>query len=375
MRRASRESRTKESQNAAAANKRDARIAEARQPKNLNVGRPFLLFSPVRGKSRYQSNGDHQAIADARHSTTHLIPTVFHEDWWLDAATNGNFSVVEVSAGNKTVGRLPFEMSSRDGLRGIWTPPLTHFLGPGIDEGNGNDNSRFLRRIDITRELIAKLPKASWQCFRCHRGTTDVIAFQEESFKTYAQFTFEIQPGPVELLWQQMRDKTRNVIRRAEEQFRIEEINDAEKFVSLYENHLSSRGVRNTLDLAAAKRLVHASLERQRGRVLAARNQQGEVVAANFCAWDSTAAYYVACTRSDAAGNSAGSLLVWDAIQRAARGGLIFDFSGLGTRGSVLHYAGFGAALGTRFVAVRASLVGKLVARARLLFAEEHFLY
>lgn len=306
------------------------------------------------------------------HPTT---PTVFHEDWWLDAATDGNYSVAEVTAGGRTVGRLPFAMTTRLGLGGIWTPPLTHFLGPGVDPGAGSKNSRFLRCLDITRELIAKLPRSCWQCIRCHRGTNDVIAFQEERFKTYVQFTHEIEPGPVEYLWSQMRDKTRNVIRRAAEQFTVTELSDPDEFISLYDRHMSARGIENTLDLGAARRLTRAALGRKRGKVLVAHTAHGDAVAANFCAWDSQTSFYVACTRGEMAGNGAVSLLLWEAIQYAAKNGLVFDFAGLGTHGSILHYAGFGASIGTRFVAVRASLVAKALARARLLFAEEHFLF
>ena len=304
-----------------------------------------------------------------------LIPTVFHEDWWLDAATEGHYSIAEVSSNGKIVGRLPFLLRRRFGIYGIWTPPLTHFQGPAIDDGNGTDNNRLLRRLEITRELIDELPRSSWQCIRCHGGTTDVIAFQDQAFKTYVQFTLEIAPGPVQGLWQKMRNKTRNTIRRAEEQFAVSEMTEAEEFVRLYEAHLSSRQVRNTLDLAAARRLILASLERNRGRLLAARNAKNEVIAANFCAWDSRAAFYVACTRSADAGNGASSLLLWKAIQHAAMRGLIFDFAGLGTRGSILHYAGFGGTVSTRFVAVRALGIGRFVARARVLFMDEHFLY
>ena len=57
------------------------------------------------------------------------------------------------------MGRLPYLVRSRFGLKGIWTPPITYFLGPGIDEGDGSPNTRFLKRMEITRELIAKLPK------------------------------------------------------------------------------------------------------------------------------------------------------------------------------------------------------------------------
>jgi hypothetical protein len=304
-----------------------------------------------------------------------LTPTVFHEDWWLDAATGGNYSVVEAAASGKVVGRLPFLLRGRFGLAGIWTPPLTHFLGPGIDEGTGSRNSRFLRRMEITRELIQKLPRSSWQCIRCHRGTTDVIAFQEQSFKTYAQFTHEIVPDRCENLWRQMRDKTRNVIRRASEELGVDELKDVEEFIRIYQSHLASRRVRNTLDFSTAKRVLTAALERNRGRILAARDANGEIVAANFCAWDNDASYYIACTRSETAGNGANSLLLWEAIQHAALRGLVFDFAGLGGNGSVLHYAGFGATVGTRFVAVRAKGIGRIVARARVLLMDEHFLF
>jgi hypothetical protein len=313
------------------------------------------------------------APADA--SRSGVIPTVFHEEWWLDAATQKSYSVVEVNAGCRTVGRLPFEIRRRSGLVGIWTPPLTHFLGPGVDEGDGSASNRFLRRLEITRELILKLPQTSWQCVRCHRGTSDVIAFQEQSFKTYAQFTYEIAPGPLPGLWQQMRNKTRNVIRRAQEQHTVCELQDPKEFVSVYQAHLVSRHIQNSLDLATAERVVQAALERNRGRILAARNERGEIVAANFCAWDCNSSFYIACTRREDAGNGASSLLLWEAIQHAAAKELTFDFAGLGTRGSVLHYAGFGGSVRTRFVAVRATGIGRLVARSRLLLMDEHFLF
>jgi Acetyltransferase (GNAT) domain len=334
--------------------------------------RPALLIPFQKANNRPTSAG---TPGPGKPSQSPLIPTIFHEDWWLDAATQGSYSVVEVTSGGKPMGRLPFVMRKRSGLMGIWTPPLTHFLGPGIDEGEGSCSNRFLRRLETTRELIHKLPRSSWQCVRCHRGVTDVIAFQEESFKTYAQFTHEIAPGPVPALWQQLRDKTRNVIRRAQEQLVVSELQDVDEFARVYEIHLASRQLDNTLDLVTARRVLGVALERNRGRILVAKNQKNEIVAANFCAWDSTASFYVACTRSGTAGNGATSLLLWEAIQHAAGKGLIFDFSGIGTRGSVLHYAGFGGNVGTRFVAVRASGIGRMVARARLLLMDEHYLF
>jgi hypothetical protein len=304
-----------------------------------------------------------------------LNPTVFHQSWWLDAVTLGRYSVAEVSAGGRTVGRLPYLMRNRLGLQGIWTPPLTYFLGPGIDEGDGSPNNRFLKRMEITRELISKLPRSSWQCIRCHAGITDMIAFQKQGFRTYVQFTHEIQPAPFESLWRQMRNKTRNVIRRAEEQFILEELDDSEEFIRAHETNLAAEGVRDSLDLCACRRVVAAALERRQGRIIAARNGKNQIIAANFCAWDGTTSYYVLSTRSQEAGNGASSLLIWEAIQHAAIRGLTFDFAGLGTQGSVLLYSGFGANVSPRYVAVRASGFARLVADARALLTKEYFFF
>jgi len=304
-----------------------------------------------------------------------LVPTVFHEDWWLDAATAGRYSVAEVQAGNKTVGRLPYLVRSRFGLKGIWTPPVTYFLGPGIDEGDGSPNNRFLKRMEITRELIAKLPKSSWVCIRCHAGVKDMIAFQEQRFRTYVQFTHEIAPAPTELLWQQMRNKTRNVIRRAKEQLSIDQILDPEDFIRAHKSNLAAEGESDSLDMDACRRLLNSALARKRGRIVAARNAKGEIIAANFCAWDHETSFYVLSTRSSDAGNGATSLLIWEAIQHAVSQGLTFDFAGLGTRGSVLLYSGFGASVSPRFVALRSSGFARLIADARALLTHESYFF
>jgi hypothetical protein len=304
-----------------------------------------------------------------------LVPTVFHEEWWLDAATGGRYSVAEVKAGDKTVGRLPYLVRSRFGLKGIWTPPVTYFLGPGLDEGEGSPNNRFLKRMDITRELIAKLPECSWACIRCHAGVKDMIAFQEQRFRTYVQFTHEINPAPTELLWQQMRNKTRNVIRRAKEQVTLDQILDPEEFIRAHRTNLAAEGENDSMDIEASRRVLTAALARKQGRIIAARNSKGEIVAANFCAWDNVTSFYVLSTRSRDAGNGATSLLIWEAIQDAVSRGLSFDFAGLGTRGSVLLYSGFGASVCPRFVALRASGFARLIADARAMLTHEFYFF
>jgi Acetyltransferase (GNAT) domain len=304
-----------------------------------------------------------------------LTPTIFHEAWWLDAATGGNFDVVEVSLSGRVVGRLPFTVTKRYGMKMIRMPVITYFLGPAIDEGEGSLNTRFLKRLEITRELLGKLPRASWQYVKCHSGVSDVIAFQEAGFRTYVQFTHEIEPDPVDVLWQQLRNKTRNVIRKAEDEFSVCELSDPAEFLRLYHHNLRSREVDNGIDATLCKKIISASLERQRGRLLAVRDKNNQIAAANFCAWDDNSCFYLLSTRGDNSGNSPISLLLWEAIKESARRGLVFDFAGLGDKGSILFYSGFGASISARYVAVRSRVMARVVTELKLFLGPENFYY
>jgi hypothetical protein len=286
-----------------------------------------------------------------------LAPTIFHESWWLETATDRRYSVAEVSAGGKTVGKLPYLLTRRKGLSHIVMPTLTHFLGPAVLEGEGSSNTRFLRRLNITRELIAKLPRAISYEIKCHAGVPDVIAFQAENFVTTVQFTHEVHPLPERELWKRMRDKTRNVIRRAQEQYDVVTLDDSQAFIDFYARNLRSTSY---LDLSVCARIIQSCLSRQRGRILAARNHKGELAAANFCAWDAKSAYYLMSTRTDSSGNGAGSLLVWKAILEATSRNLVFDMDGLASEGGILFFAGFGAEVRPRYVAERLTILGHI---------------
>ena len=293
-----------------------------------------------------------------------LEPTIFHEPWWLEIASAGNYQIAEVQSGGKTVGRLPYLAYKRFGIRHIEMPMLTHFLGPGLTEGDGSPNNRFLRHLGITRELIQKLPRASLTAMKLHYGISETIAFQEQGFRTSVQFTHEIDPLPNDLLWANLRNKTRNVIRRAEEQFQVKEITDAGEFMIFYLGNLAARRTRNFLDRDICERLIQESIERRRGRILAAYDGK-TLLAANFYIWDRRYYYFLLSTRSLTSGNGATSLLLWEAIKDSAQRGLIFDSDGLNSSGAILFFAGLGGSVKPRYIVSKSDLRGKLVETMR----------
>lgn len=135
-----------------------------------------------------------QIKATAENAFNKLTPTIFHEPWWLEAATRGRIDFAEATDGGRTVGRLPYMVNSRYGLTSSNMPTLTHFLGPGIDDGGGSEANRYVKRNSITQELIRKLPQLSSFRQKMHRGICDALPFQAQGYGVQVQFTFEIEP-------------------------------------------------------------------------------------------------------------------------------------------------------------------------------------
>jgi hypothetical protein len=289
-----------------------------------------------------------------------LTPTIFHEDWWLNIATKGAYEVVEVSDGGKVVGRLPYHPTRKYGVLCATMPTLTHFLGPAIDDRDGGQSARFTRRMEITHELLKKLPPLQLIKIKCHRGIHDVIAFQDTKFRTSPQFTFEILPQPETTIWKNFRDKTRNSIRRVDDQ-EFDTSVDPLELTTFYKQNLDQKNQRNALNLTVCLDLLRETLERSAGKVYALRDKSGDLSAAIFCVWDNTSFYYLLTTRSRRSGRGAIAFLIWQAIKEAAQRNLVFDFDGLGGAGSILFYSGFGGNIEPRYVATKMSLPLKLV--------------
>jgi len=284
-----------------------------------------------------------------------VVPTIFHESWWMQMACEGAPCEATVSSGGTVVGRLPYDAVKRKpGLKVLCMPRMTHVLGPALaPEFTGANFPRSTRQISITRELIAQLPKAAHISFRLHGGMTNTLAFGEAGFSDRVDYTVEIAPDTPEVLWRQMRDKTRNVIRRAQEQLTVAELHDPNPFLDFYESNLRERQADNHYDRHICHGIVAECLRRGVGRILTATGPTGDCQAATLTVWDHQTAYYYMSTRTQDSINGATSLLIWEAIQHAALKGLIFDMDMLhvlnGHIPNLLLLTGFGGSIKPRY--------------------------
>jgi hypothetical protein len=285
------------------------------------------------------------------------VPTIFHEPWWLEIASGGACREASVSSNGMVIGRLPYLLSRKvGGQKVLIMPEMTHVLGPAMAaEIVAGDSTRSLRQFNITSDLIAQLPKASYTWFRLHRGVTNTLAFEAAGFSTGVDFTIEIPPASREQIWRHMRDKTRNVIRRAQERLNVAETADPELFLDFYDRNLRERGLRNHYNRDICRHLITETLSRGVGRLLIATDSAGESKSGIFTVWDHESEYYFMSTRTGDSSNGATSLLIWTAIQHAALQGLTFNTDGVNSKSSLLLLTGFGGVLKPSYFVWKAS--------------------
>lgn len=284
-----------------------------------------------------------------------LRATIFHDHWWLEAATNGQFGEVIVEGGGAIAGRFPYVLEKRRGLIECRMPEFTHILGPAVDAGAGKAQSRLIKRLSILRELIDRLPRFDVfnQTLDCE--FIDGLAFQDRGFEVKPQYSFIIDCMQDEdTLWRGMHFKTRQHIRRAEEKFSVAEIEDPHDFIDFYTENIKTRGVRNYIDFALFPQVFQQSRKMASGEILCARWENGNPAAMAFLVWGYGTMYYTLSTRAGHAGdNGSISLLIWSAIKRAQCRGLKFDLDGVSSSGTARFYSGFNGTPKARLIVRR----------------------
>jgi hypothetical protein len=298
----------------------------------------------------------------ARLSHNNLRGTIFHESWWLDAVTGGAWDEVSVEADGRTVGILRFVKPDALIFRQSGQPPFTHLLGPVLDLGKGKPITQLRREIDIVGTLLDQLPPM--ECFEqtLPATTTNVLAYQQRGFAVRVQHTLAFpKAGDGALIWAGLRDKTRNLIRRAKEKYVVKKMENPALFSTFYKENIEKAGGFCNIDFRIFAELYAICRQKNRGVIRAAYDDKGEVVAANFTVWDDQVMYYLMSSRSkDLSDPGAASLLLWEAIEDSLSLGLAFDFDGIINQGGLQFLSGFCHDLSVRFMVTRQTTAFKV---------------
>ncbi|MDX2202727.1 MAG: GNAT family N-acetyltransferase [Hyphomicrobiaceae bacterium] len=287
--------------------------------------------------------------------------SIFHETWWLDAIAPGRWRQIDCVQGGRTTGSLPFVEIIEGGLKICAMPPATHVLGPTVADPPGKTEASGRARRATIRRLLGHLDGHDHVEMVLDTGFADLTPFLHAGFEVKPDPTFLLDcRQPLEALWAGLRDKTRNVIRRAREQLTVGEERDIARFARYYEDNLA--GDDSYFDIAASCAAIAAAHTRQQARILAARDVAGVAHAMTVFLWDERKVYYFHSSRIGARAHiGAVSLLVWSGIELAHSLGLGFDFDGGLLKPSRYKFlASFGGEIANRYEVTRSNRIYRI---------------
>lgn len=301
----------------------------------------------------------------------HLFPSIYHEPWWLEICGAKQISTVTVEHNAIVQARLSFQTIRSNGLNRIGLPQMVHFGGPSFAADAGSAMHKMNIQQELTQGLLDQLPVTDEVSFKLHAGITDTLAFQRAGFSTAVQFTFEIYPAPAATLLAGIRRGHRRMIRSASDRYTVAPASDPAEFIETYARNIAASGKRFHFDHDRLSTLMNETLLRNRGSVLLARDTDGRTVAGLFTMWDHARTYHFMATRTHGSpDNSPSVMLVWHAIQAAARAGRIYDFDGVFNSGQVQFFTGFGGQTSPRYIVTRKSRRARLVDGAMTAFRQ-----
>lgn len=281
------------------------------------------------------------AATDARPDTTAPraldVPpnaTIYHQPWWLDATTDGRWTLVTTDVRGGFVARMPtFQPRGLLASRMSLNPPLTRTLGPVFDcvAGEAALSEDTARRL--TTELAAQLPRGMSFAQVFAPDARGLFGFAQAGFTLRADYTYWLAasawPAGDGQAWRRVHPKTRRQIRRAQERYGVDRAVSVDEFVAFYGSAKRLDGRALIPDAAAIRTLLTAAHARSSCRLLGCRSADGRLVSAAFVAFDQHTAHLVMTARdASVADSGAVGLLVWDAALWALMSGYAFDFDG-----------------------------------------------
>ncbi len=299
----------------------------------------------------------------------------FHQPWWLDAVAPGRWKAVEVRHDGVLAARLPYVIRRRYGLTLLTMPPLTPVLGPWLAETQGKYESALTRQHRLLTELLEGLPRFDLFNHNFHPSVTNWLPFYWRGFTETTRYTYRLeQTRDLAAVWSALRDKTRNAIRKAEQQgIVVEESDDIETLIGLYAKSFARQGLPLPCEPELIRRIDQASGRENARTLFIARGRDGTPHSAVFCVHDRTSCYYLLQGGDPAfRGSGANVLAVWRSIEFAGKAGRAYDFEG-SVHKSIEHFVRSFGATQTPYLQVRGAsrrmrvlLAGREMLRALL---------
>ena len=299
--------------------------------------------------------------------------TVFSTWGWLQCAqeASGNrCRYLGCYKNGQLVAGLSGVEAQHAGMRRFATPELTPHGGVLLARVPGKGPAKAESEWHRVAELfIAYLQTEYHHLSLVHApAVSDMRPFIWAGWETRVRYTYQMELGDREALWERLERRTRTVIRKAEGSgFVVEPTQDMELFRRQYEQLYTRQGGKAPVDAGVAQRFAEAACRAGLARALKVVSPEGQVAAVVVFVEGFEGCYaWVAGADPELNHTGATSLLYWKYLEQ---GQGRFDFVGANIPAIAFFKRGFGGDLRSYFAVegFRDPLVKGLFSGARML--------
>jgi hypothetical protein len=262
--------------------------------------------------------------------STACANAIFQQPWWMDAVAPGRWGETTVERDGRVVARLPYVVRGRSRLRMLTMPPLTQTLGPWVARSTAGPARALGEEMELLAALESGLPRAS--AFVQHFSPTmlNALPFYWAGYTLELRYTYRLHGlGATDALWDGLRGNIRREIRKARRQLEVRDDLGLDRFYAVWTKTFARQGLEPSVSRAQLERLDAACASRDARAMRFACDASNRVHAVIYVVWDRHAAFHLlGGADPELRTSGASSLLMWDAITRAAAVTDVFDFEG-----------------------------------------------
>lgn len=269
--------------------------------------------------------------------------SAFEQPWWLDIVAPGRWGEAIVKENEEVVARMPYVVD-----RGMITmPQLTQTLGPWIKQEYREfcvGNTQLSKQKEIINSLLTQLPKhkSFYMCF--DSSNEYILPYRWQGYRYSPSFSYRIDDlSNLDKVYANFNSTVKKNIRSAtNKKVRVIE-DDCDSLEALYLMTFANQKRSAPGDKDIRTRIMAETIRRGNGKVLTAIDEDGHHHSGAFLLYDENGCYYLlGGSNPEFRSSGAQSLVLWKAIEFAAKVSKYFDFEGSNVEGIENFFRQFG---------------------------------
>ncbi len=258
---------------------------------------------------------------------------LFAKPWWLDIVCGKDkWEAVIVKNKDQVIASMPYYKTKKYGIPVHINPPMSPYTGPWMEPLKSEQKSNYTSNYwSILGQIAEALPKNGLCIYQFDPSFTDLLPLYWNGFSLSNRYTFilDTHEQSQEGLWSGLKDKIRNNIRHAENQFKIELDPSEDRILPLIKASFERKKIPFPVSTTRLKNLLIEANNNTCIKSWVVYDKEGNDIAALCLVFQNEKAWILLQgTHAKSGHRGALNLLQWQAILYCLQHRLILDFEG-----------------------------------------------